>query len=99
MKRGRKTPIAPPPPGLAKEVALRAQQKLAETYAGFLDDTTDEDPKRFIARSTAAREALEHLAQLRALAMEEAAEEDAAEPSAEELLAAARAQLAGENIS
>lgn len=97
MKRVRKTPIAAPPPGLAKDLALRAQQKLAESYAGFLDDTTEEDPKRFVARSAAAREALEHLAQLRALTMEDSEEE--AEPSPEELLAAARAQLAAENKS
>ena len=97
MKRTRKTPIAAPPPGLAKDLALRAQQKLAETYVGFVQDTTEEDPKRFVARSAAAREALEHLAQLRALTMEDSEEE--AEPSPEELLAAARAQLATENKS
>ena len=97
MKRGRKTPIAPPPPGIAKEVAMRAQAKLTETYDGFVHDTATEDPKRFIARSAAAREALEHLAQLRTLAIEETAEEDTAEPSAEECLAEARAHFANEN--
>ena len=97
MKRGRKTPTAPMSPGIAKDVALRAQAKLAETYDGFVHDTATEDPKRFVARSAAAREALEHLAQLRTLAMEEAAEEDPAEPDAEELLATARAHLADEN--
>ena len=95
MKRGRKTPTAPMSPGIAKDVALRAQAKLTETYDGFVHDTATEDPKRFVARSAAAREALEHLAQLRTLAVEEA-EEDA-EPSAEDLLAAARAHLADEN--
>lgn len=98
MKRGRKTPTAPMSPGIAKDVALRAQAKLTETYDGFVHDTATEDPKRFVARSAAAREALEHLAQLRTLAVEEA-EEDPAEPSAEELLAAARAHLTDENKS
>jgi hypothetical protein len=84
-------------PGIAKDVALRAQAKLTESYDGFVNDTATEDPKRFVARSAAAREALDHLAQLRALAMEDAEEE--AEPSAEELLAAARAHLADENKS
>ena len=97
MKRIRKTPTTPVSPGIAKDVALRAQAKLTETYDGFVHDTATEDPKRFIARSAAAREALEHLAQLRALAMEDA-EEDA-EPSAEDLLAAARAHLADGNIT
>ena len=99
MKRIRKTPTTPVSPGIAKDVALRAQAKLTETYDGFVHDTATEDPKRFIARSAAAREALEHLAQLRALSREDAAEEDAAEPSAEELLAEARAHLANENKS
>ena len=97
MKRGRKTPTTPMPPGIAKDVALRAQAKLTETFEGFVHDTATEDPKRFIARSAAAREALEHLAQLRALAIEETAEDDTAEPSAEECLAAARAHFADEN--
>jgi hypothetical protein len=97
MKRSRKTPAAPVSPGIAKDVALRAQAKLTESYDGFVNDTATEDPKRFVARSAAAREALDHLAQLRALAMEDA-EEDA-EPSPEELLAAARAHLADENKS
>ena len=97
MKRGRKTPTAPMSPGIAKDVALRAQAKLTETYDGFVHDTATEDPKRFVARSAAAREALEHLAQLRALTMQDAEEE--AEPSPEELLAAARAHLADENKS
>ena len=97
MKRGRKIPTTPMPPGIAKDVALRAQAKLTETYDGFVHDTATEDPKRFVARSAAAREALEHLAQLRTLASEEATEEDPAEPSAEECLAAARAHLSGED--
>ena len=99
MKRGRKTQAVLALPGIAKDVALRAQVKLTETYDGFVHDTATEDPKRFVARSAAAREALEHLAQLRALAREEIAEEDAAEPSAEELLAVARAHLDAENKS
>lgn len=97
MKRGRKTPTAPMSPGIAKDVALRAQAKLTETYDGFVHDTATEDPKRFVARSAAAREALEHLAQLRTLAVEEAEEE--AEPSAEDVLAAARAHFADESKS
>ena len=99
MKRIRKTPTTPVSPGIAKDVALRAQAKLTETYDGFVHDTATEDPKRFIARSAAAREALEHLAQLRALAIEDMAEQDTAEPSAEECLAAARAHFADENKS
>ena len=97
MKRGRKTPTAPMSPGIAKDVALRAQAKLTETYDGFVHDTATEDPTRFVARSAAAREALEHLAQLRTLAVEEAEEE--AEPSAEDVLAAARAHFADESKS
>jgi hypothetical protein len=98
MKRGRKTPGAPPPPGIAGEAVAAAKEKLTGDYLGFVNDTATEDPKHFVARSAAAREALEHLAQLRELAGEDASDDAAdAGPSTDDVLVAARAGIADEN--
>jgi hypothetical protein len=101
MKRGRKTPTPtpPPPPGITKDAAASAQEMLTATYLGFVQGTATEDPRHFVARSAAAREALEHLAQLRALSGEAPSGEDGAEaePTTDEFLAAMRAVIADEN--
>jgi hypothetical protein len=96
MKRGRRT-AAPPQPagGLPKQLCALAKERLEQEYLGFVSGTSTEDPRQFVARSAAAREALEHLAQLRALNADPAAAEQ--EPSTDEVLAAARAGMARED--
>jgi hypothetical protein len=93
MKRGRKTQ-AEAAPALPLDPALRAQLRaqLAQDYAAFVGGTATEDPKLFLARIAAAKEALEQLQQLDAKR-----EAGAAEPTEEEVLAAARATIASEN--
>jgi hypothetical protein len=100
MKRGRKTPPpSAPAPGIAPEAASAAKGRITEDYLGFVHDTAEEDPKHFCARSAAAREALDHLAQLRDLSAElgPGAQDDA--PTTEDVLAEARADIAFENKS
>ncbi|WP_270937978.1 hypothetical protein [Falsiroseomonas oryzae] len=95
MKRARK-PAAPAPSGIAPELRDLAKERLEQDYLGFISGTSTEDPKLYIARSAAAREALEHLAQLRILSGEPPVGEEA-EPTPDELLAAMRAGIALEN--
>jgi hypothetical protein len=91
MRKPRRTlPVAPV---MKPELRDMARQELEGSYAGFVSNMSNEDPKHFIARNAAAREALEHLAQLRDLAGDPAE----AEPSEEALLAEARAAIADEN--
>ena len=97
MKRGRK-PAPPAPTAIPKELGEFAKDKLEKDYVAFLAGTATEDPKLFIARIAAAREALEHLAQLQALSGEPPAGE-AAEPTTDEVLEAARVDIALENKS
>lgn len=85
-------PAAP----LPEPLCSLAQERLQEDYLAFLADTASEDPKHYIARSGAAREALAHLAELRTLATGAAAAPDA-EPTTDEVLEAARAGMAQEN--
>jgi hypothetical protein len=94
MKRSRTAPA--PQPAVAKELSDLAKQTLQEAYIGFVCDTATEDPKRFIARNAAAREALEHLAQLAAQGATAEEAEVAAEPTLQQLIEAARLGL-GEN--
>jgi hypothetical protein len=94
MKRARKP--APAAPAIAKDLFETARVKLETDYIGFVSDTATEDPKRFVARNAAARDALEHLAQLAVHAG--APEEDvAAEPTIQEIIEAARRGIADEN--
>jgi hypothetical protein len=95
MKRGRK-PGPPASGGIPREVYELAQEKLQQDYLDFVAGTATEDPKLFAARHEAAQAALDHLAQLWALAGTAPAGEPA-EPSTEELLAVARANIANEN--
>lgn len=95
MKRVRK-PAQPATLAIPKEMGARAQEKLERDYVAFLAGTATEDPKLFMARIAAAREALEHLTQLRAMAGEPPPGEPA-EPSSEEVLEAARLDIAREN--
>jgi hypothetical protein len=100
MKRGRKTPPpVVPAPGIAPEAASSAKGRITEDYLGFVHDTAEEDPKHFCARTAAAREALEHLAQLRDLSAEDGAATQDDAPSNEDVLAEARADIALENRS
>lgn len=87
-KPGAKAPLLP------AELRERAARKLRASYEAFITGTAEEEPKQFVTRSAAAREALEHLAQL-----QEVAGEADAEPSEEAVLAEARAQIARENKS
>lgn len=89
MKRPRKP--GPKAPLLPPELRERAARKLQASYDAFISGTAEEEPKQFLTRSAAAREALEHLAQL-----QEVAGEAEAEPSEAAVLAEARAQLARE---
>jgi hypothetical protein len=91
MKRSRTA--APPLAAISKELHALAKEKLEEDYLGFVSDTATEDPKRFIARNAAARDALEHLAQLRAQAAPDEGGEAPAEPTLQQLIEAARAGL------
>jgi hypothetical protein len=97
MKRSRK-PTPPAPGGIPREVYELAKEKLEQDYLGFVAGTATEDPKVFAARHEAAQAALDHLAQLWALAGAAPAGEPA-EPSTEELLEVARANIANENKS
>ncbi|WP_372616878.1 hypothetical protein [Falsiroseomonas sp.] len=94
MKRSRKG--AAPQAAVTKELFDLARQKLEEDYLGFVSDTATEDPKRFIARNAAARDALDHLAQLAAQAAPAEEAEAPAEPTLQQLIEAARIGL-GEN--
>ena len=94
MKRPRKP--APTTAAIAKELFEVARGKLETDYLGFVCDTAAEDPKRFIARNAAARDALEHLVQLTTHAGAEP-EEAAAEPTLQDLIEAARRGVADEN--
>jgi hypothetical protein len=93
MKRSRKA--SAPQPAVAKELFDLAQQRLQQDYIGFVSDTATEDPKRFIARNAAARDALDHLALLanQAAPAEEAEAEGAGEPTLQQLIEAARIGL------
>lgn len=95
MKRPRKP--AAPAAAVAKELLDLAREKLETDYLGFVSDTATEDPKRFIARNAAARDALEHLVQLATHAGAAEAEEAAAEPTIQQLIEAARHGVANEN--
>ncbi|HEV7267814.1 MAG TPA: hypothetical protein VGN83_23350 [Falsiroseomonas sp.] len=94
MKRSRKATA--PQAAVTKELFDLAKEKLQEDYLGFVSDTATEDPKRFIARNAAARDALDHLAQLATQAMPAEDVEAAAEPTLQQLIEAARIGL-GEN--
>ena len=94
MKRARKP--APAVTAIDKDVFDTAREKLAADYLGFVSDTATEDPKRFVARNAAARDALEHLGELALHAA--VPEEDApAEPTIQQLIEAARRGVADEN--
>lgn len=100
MKRGRKTPAPPAPaPGIAPEAASAAKGRITEDYLGFVHDTAEEDPKHFCARTAAAREALDHLAQLRDLSAEDCTAPQDDTVTTDDLLAEARADIALENKS
>jgi hypothetical protein len=94
MKRPRKA--ANPTAAIAKELFDAARGKLETDYIGFVQDTATEDPKRFIARNAAARDALEHLVQLagHAGALEP---EGPGEHTLQQLIEAARRGVADEN--
>jgi hypothetical protein len=94
MKRGRK-PATPAPGGIPKALAEFAEEKLRGDYLAFVAGTTTEDPKQFLARIAAAREALDHLAQLRALAGDEQPDDPASDTDA--VIEAARAGMASED--
>lgn len=98
MKRPRKAP-APPAGTIPPELLALAQEKLESDYLGYLSGTSEEDPKRFTARLEAAQAALDHLAHLRALAGLAPEDAEPAEPSTDEVLEAARADMAHENKS
>ncbi len=97
MKRPRRTPEAAPAgfPLLDSAMLAMAVQRLQGDYAAYVSDTAEEDPKRYAARSAAAREALEHLRLLASLFGPQG--DAAADPSDAEVLAAARAGMASEN--
>jgi hypothetical protein len=95
MRRGRK-PAPPVAGGIPREVYELAKEKLEQDYLGFVAGTATEDPKLFAARHEAAQAALDHLAQLWTLAGAAPAGEPA-EPSTEDLLEVARANIANEN--
>lgn len=94
MKRARKPG---PPAAIGKALFELVREKLETDYVGFVSDTATEDPKRFIARNAAARDALEHLAELAAHTGIAEAEEAAAEPTIQQLIEAARRGVADEN--
>jgi hypothetical protein len=100
MKRGRKASDKPAGPvaALPREMVDRARAKLQADFLDFLADTATEDPKRYLARLAAAREAAENLARLDELTGASGPAVPS-EPSEAELLAAARAALAHENKS
>ena len=95
MKRGRKTDKATPAPSAALAPPVRdvVRAKLEQDYAAFVTGTATEDPKQFVARIAAAREAYEHLRQIGETGPEDAPRE----PTEAEVLAEARAGLADEN--
>jgi hypothetical protein len=95
MKRPTKA-TTPPFASIPAELRDLAQRKLRESYREFVGDTSAEDPKHFIARSAAAREALDHLARLEAGAT---LPEEPVEPTDDELIEDARADLARESGS
>jgi hypothetical protein len=90
MKRPRRT--TPQPAVLPPVLHHLVQEKLHEDYLAFASDTAEEDPKHFIARDTAAQQALGHLMRLAELAG--TAE---AEPNEADTLAKARDSMAHEN--
>ncbi|WP_237214731.1 hypothetical protein [Falsiroseomonas oryziterrae] len=93
MKRGRKAhPIAAR--GISRPLAELAQETLETDYFGFVSNTATEDPKAYIARTAAARAALDHMAALRDL---QGAEPEAPEASNDDLLLSARAGMASED--
>jgi hypothetical protein len=95
MKRPRKP--ATPAAAIAKDLFDAARGKLEADYVGFVSDTATEDPKRFIARNAAARDALEHLVQLATHAAAPDAAEGAGEHAIQQLIEAARRGVADEN--
>lgn len=97
MKRGRPPRAAPAACGIAPALYELAKGTLEEHYVAFLAGTSAEDPKLFIARSAAARETLAHLAQLETMAGP--GFEPPPEPSNDDVLASARADMAHENKS
>jgi len=90
MRKPRKP--SPKAPVLPSDLRERAEKNLQDSYDGFISGTSEEEPRHFVTRSAAAREALEHLAQLRELAGD-----PEAEPSGNAVLAEARAEIADEN--
>lgn len=95
MKRARRP--ATQTAAIAKELFDLARGKLEADYIGFVSDTATEDPKRFIARNAAARDALEHLVQLATHAGTAEGAEATAEPTIPQLIEAARRGVEDEN--
>jgi len=80
--------------GLSKPLADLAKETLEGEYFAFVSNTSAEDPKAYIARTAAARAALDHIAALRDL---QGAEPEAPEASNDDLLLSARAGMASED--
>jgi hypothetical protein len=95
MKRPRKP--ATPAAAIAKDLFDAARGKLETDYIGFVSDTATEDPKRFMARNAAARDALEHLVQLATHVAAPDAPEGAGDHAIQLLIEAARRGVADEN--
>jgi hypothetical protein len=95
MKRPRKA--ATPGAAIAKELFDAARGKLETDYIGFVQDTATEDPKRFIARNAAARDALEHLVQLATHSGALDPVEGPGDHTIQQLIEAARRGVADEN--
>jgi hypothetical protein len=95
MKRPRK-PAGPGGP-IARALFDAARGRLESDYIGFVHDTATEDPKRFVARNAAAREALEHLVQLATHAGAQEPEEGPGDHTIQQLIEAARRGVADEN--
>jgi hypothetical protein len=98
MRRGRKAPEKGAPASLtiSRELFELAKEKLEGDALGYLSDTAQEEPKRFLARLEAVCGAMETLVRLGELAGV-APSEETGEPTADAMLAAVRAHLALEN--